>query len=278
MLSRKAVLLLVSAALFVIRAERADAHGDLHEQIARVSALIEKEPGNAELFLQRGELHRLHSEFPDAAADFEKADALRPEWAQVRIAKGRLALSSGRFEAAVTEMDQLLPKNAEYPEGWLIRARARARLADHVGAAEDYTEIVRRVEKPEPDIFLERAAALVAAGDDHFAPALAGLEEGMTKLGNIVTLDLAALDLELKMKRFEQALQRIDRILNTSKRRDSWLARRGDVQVQAGRTEEARASYNESLEAIAALPAHHQATAATVELKKRVTAALAKLD
>lgn len=276
--SRKATLLLLSAALLVIRAERADAHGDLHEQIARVSSLIEKEPGNAELLLQRGELRRLHAEFVEAAADFEKAAALRPDWPQVGIAKGRLALSSGKFEMAVAEMDRLLPKNPEYPEGWLIRARARVRLAEYVSAAKDYTEIVRRVEKPEPDVFLERAAALVAAGDVHFAPALAGLEEGMTKLGNIVTLDLAALDLELKMKRFEQALCRIDRVLKTSKRRDSWLARRGDVQVLCGRTEEARGSYNEALEAIAALPAHHQATAATAELKKRVTTALGKLD
>lgn len=240
--------------------------------------MIEKEPGNAELLLQRGELRRLHAEFVEAAADFEKAAALRPDWPQVGIAKGRLALSSGKFEMAVAEMDRLLPKNPEYPEGWLIRARARVRLAEYVSAAKDYTEIVRRVEKPEPDVFLERAAALVAAGDVHFAPALAGLEEGMTKLGNIVTLDLAALDLELKMKRFEQALCRIDRVLKTSKRRDSWLARRGDVQVLCGRTEEARGSYNEALEAIAALPAHHQATAATAELKKRVTTALGKLD
>lgn len=269
---------LLTVLLSAMLAERVSAHGDLHEQITRVSALIEKEPGNAELLLQRGELHRLHAEFPEAAADLEKATALRPGWPQVGIAKGRLALSSGKFEAAVAEMDQLLPKNPEYPEAWLIRARARARLADPIGAARDYTEIVRRLEKPEPDVFLERAASLIAAGDDHLPGALSGLEEGITKLGNLVTLDLAALDLELKMKRFEQALQRIDRILNTSKRRDSWLARRGDVQVLFGQTEGARSSYNEALEAIAALPMHHQVTAATAELKKRVTAALVKLD
>jgi predicted Zn-dependent protease len=268
----------LTAVLLAVWIERADAHGNLHEQIARVSAEIDREPKNADLYLRRGELRRLHSEFPQAATDFETAAAIRPDWPQAGLAKARLALSSGSFEAAVAEMDRLLPKYPEYPEGWLIRARARARLANHAGAAMDYTEIVRRLERPEPEIFLERAAALAASGDNHFPEALNGLEEGLSKIGPVITLNLAALDLELKMKRFDQALRRIDRLLIASKRQDSWLARRGDVQILAGKKDEAQSSYREALEAIAALPPHHQTTSATMELKKRVMEAIAKLE
>lgn len=277
MSSRKTVVLL-TAALLVIRAELARAHGDLHGQIATVSAQIEKEPLNADHYLRRGELRRLHSEFPEAAADFEKAATLHPDWPQAGLAKGRLALSSGNLEAAVAEMDRLLPKYPEYPEGWLIRARARARLADHAGAAKDFTEIIRRVDRPEPDIFLERAAALAASGNEHLHEALNGLEEGLAKLGLVMTLDLAALDLELKMKRFDDALRRVDRLAAAAKRQESWLARRGDILLRARRPDDARAAFQKALEAIAALPSHHQATKATTDLRQRITMSLMKLD
>ena len=253
------------------------AHGDLHEQIAAVSAQIEKEPRNAELFLRRGELRRLHAEFPEAAADFAKASEIHPGWPQVELAKSRLALSTGNFEAAAAGMDQLLPKHPEYPEGWLIRARARNHLGDSLGAAKDYTEIVKRLERPEPEIYLERAAALAAAGGNHLNEALQGLNEGLAKLGPVMTLELAALDLELKLSRFDDALRRVDRLAATARRQESWLTRRGDILVQLGRTDDARVAYLKALEAIAALPPHHQVTQATADLKKRIDTSLAKL-
>jgi hypothetical protein len=56
------------------------------------------------------------------------------------------------------------------------------------------------VERPEPEIFLERAAALASSGNDHLKDALLGLNEGLAKLGSVMTLELAAYDLELKFK------------------------------------------------------------------------------
>jgi predicted Zn-dependent protease len=271
-------IILTAASLLVIRAEQAFAHGDLHGQIATVSAQIEKEPHNADLFLRRGELRRLHSEFPEAAADLEKAGALQPDSPQVALAKSRLALSTGKFEAAASEMDQLLPKHPEYPEGWLLRARARNQLGRQTEAAKDYTEIIGRVERPEPEIFLERAAALVGVGEQHFDEALRGLNEGLTKLGPAMTLELAALDVELKMKRFDDALRRVDRLAASAKRQESWFARRGDILVQASRPNEARIAFNKALEAIKTLPPHIQATQATTNLKQRIAASLSKLD
>jgi tetratricopeptide (TPR) repeat protein len=270
--------IIFAVALLVTRVERACAHGDLHGQIESVSAQIEKDPQNADLYLRRGELHRLHSEFPKAAADFDKAAALHPDWPQAEIAKSRLALTTGEFEVAAAGMDRLLPKHPEYPEGWLIRARARTRLGDYAGAAKDYSEIVERVDRPEPDVFLERAAALTASGGDQVDNALRGLEEGLTKLGPVITLDLAALDLELKLKRTEEALRRIDRLAAGSRRQETWLSRRGEILAQAGRTDEARAAFGKALEAIAALPKHIQATQATTELRQRITASIVKLD
>jgi predicted negative regulator of RcsB-dependent stress response len=60
-----------------------------------------------------------------------------------------------------------------------------------------------------------------------------------------------------------------------SPRKESWLARRGDILAGAGREPEARAAYAAALAAIEALPRSARRTAAMVSLEKHVRAALA---
>src|SRR5690349_4972046 len=51
-------------------------HPDLIEQISRVSERLEKEPQNADLYLQRAELHRRHSDLKAARADVALAERI----------------------------------------------------------------------------------------------------------------------------------------------------------------------------------------------------------
>jgi len=52
-----------------------------------------------------------------------------------------------------------------------------------------------------------RDRALAAEGGDHLDEALRGLDEGIKRLGPIVTLELYAIDLELAHKRYDSALE-----------------------------------------------------------------------
>ena len=89
-LSAIAVSLAVSA--FV------SAHGPLHAQIEEVSRRIAQAPREAALYLKRGELHRLHTDWAAALADYRRARLLDPRLDASISAKGgrcwRPALSS----------------------------------------------------------------------------------------------------------------------------------------------------------------------------------------
>ena len=55
---------------------------------------------------------------------------------------------------------------------------------------------------------------------------------------------------------------------------DRWLARRGEILLQAGRREEARAAYEQALKALDSLPPGRRNVPAMNELEKRIKASL----
>ena len=250
----------------------ASAHDGLHEQLAEVSARLRQEPRNASLYLKRGELYRLHREWRRAAADFDRAARLDPRLAAVDFARGRMLFEAGRHVAAHSALDRFLRAEPRHAEALTTRARVLVRLGRREEAVQDFTRALALA--PEPDLFVERAAVLAAAGGSHTREAIVGLDEGVARYGPLVTLQLPAIELELREGRYDAALARLETGAAKSSRQESWLARRGDILLRAGRPEEARAAYAAALAALETLPAPRRRTRAVAALEAHVRAAL----
>jgi predicted RNA polymerase sigma factor len=89
-------------------------------------------------------------------------------------------------------------------------------------------------------------------------------------MGPLVTLQLTAIDLELRRKNHDAALARIDVVMQRSPRKESWLARKGEILLQAGRTEEAKKSYEAALAALNTLPPGRRNVPAVKDLERRI--------
>ena len=209
------------------------AHEGLHEQIAAITAKIKRDPKNASLYLQRGELHRLHRDWARAAADYDRAEHLQPSLMIVELARGKMFFDSGKLQRAKLTLDRFLFRQPDHYEGLITRARVLAKLGGRMDAAKDFTQALTLSTVPEPELYLERANVL-AADVRQLGEALRGLDEGINKLGPVVTLQLAAIDLELRRKNYDGALVRLDQIAAQSQRKESWLVRRGEI-LQTGR-------------------------------------------
>ncbi|HEX8169919.1 MAG TPA: tetratricopeptide repeat protein [Thermoanaerobaculia bacterium] len=257
------------AALLLACAATLHAHEGLHEQIAAMTKRIAAEPRNASLYLQRGELHRLHHEWKLAEADYEKAARLDASLDLVHFARGRMLLESGHAAAALRSLDRFLAAHPEHSDAHLTRARALAQLGRD--AAADYDAAIAHAAHPSPDLYAERARTLASRGrtDD----ALRGLDQALASLGPIASLQLQAIDLELQAKRYDAALARLDTLTPPS---PLHLARRGDILLQAGRTAEAQAVYRNALVAIAAMPERQRNMQSTKEVVARLEAAVGK--
>ncbi len=228
---------------------------------------------NARLYLKRGELQRLHRDWDAALADYNRASELAPDLSGVHLSRGRMWFESGRFSSALTELDRFLFAQPGHAEGLLWRARALVKLGNGLEAAEDYTAAIARLKRPTPEYFLERARALVNAGDEYIDEALRGLDEGIVRLGSLVTLQQFAIELELKQQRYEQALARLDRVARWMAR-ERFLQQQGAILEQAGRSVEARQAFSAALAHIESLRETRRSAKPIVELQTSLRAAL----
>jgi tetratricopeptide (TPR) repeat protein len=251
------------------------AHGELDIRIAGLSRQIQTNSTDARLFLERGELHRLHLDWAAATADFDRASSLDPNLVTVGLARARLLADSGRASDAREAYNRYLAQAPSDGMALIERARLRAK-GDELAALEDYTRAIKLLPEPLPEYFIERTDLLVRLGKH--AEAMAGLDEGLQRLGVIVTLQSRAIELELDRKDFDEALRRLETIIARAKRPELWLEQQGQILRQAGRTSQALTSFQGSLQAVGKLPPRLQTTPQMESLKTRVGVAINELS
>ena len=272
---RKRVICLVGVVLcLVLLSSFVQAHEGLHEQIVAVTAKIKRDPKNASLYLQRGELYRLHREWTPAAADYDRATRLQPDLKIVDLARGKMLFESGRFKRARFALDRFLSLQPGHYEGLITRARVLATIGLRSEAIGDFSEALTKSAVPDPDLYIERAR-VTAQDEVRLDEALKGLDEGIKRLGPLVTLQLTAIDLELRRHNYDAALARLDAVTSQSERKETWLVRRGEILKLAGRPEEARTAFNAALVAIESLPLERRQSRAVTTLQLRARSALA---
>lgn len=245
----------------------ASAHGDIHVQIHLLNPKIKKAP-SAALYVKRGDLYRLDEDYTAALADFQRAEKLDPKLDTIYLGRGRTLFEAGRHQEALPALDHLLEMKPDHPDGRILRARVNAALDDNPSAIRDYDHVVATVPSPSPDCFLERSVALTKL--DRPQDAVLSLDEGVSRLGNLQALQLAALEIETTLKQYSAALVRIDQAMAPLQRKEQWLTRRGEILQSAGRSEEAKAAYTAALAAIQTLPSTPRSAKPTRELESRL--------
>ncbi len=253
------------------------AHGDIHERIAALNQQIAASGEDPVLYLKRGELHRVHRDWEAALADYLRAAGLAPELTEVHYCLGRMWLEAGHPELAQPALDRFLAVRPSHADALLTRSRVLARLGKPLAAVEDLTQAIEQLDAPAPEYYLERARLLVAKGSQYVEEGLGGVEEGIVRLGPLVTLLAFAVEVEVKRGRYDGALGWFDALPEGIKCRPLWIARRGDILLLADRPTEAKRSYATALSAIEELPMHRRAARSTAHLQAHLRHLLAQL-
>ena len=245
---------------------RVNGHAGIHERLKDMDKSIAADPENPDLYIKRGELYRMHRDWDAALADYQRAADRDPDSDVVPFVRGRMFFEAGRWVEAKTDLDRLLQARPDHREGLLTRARLLVKLEQPLAAVADYDKVIASLENPTPEYYLERAKALTSAGLDHFDEALDGVGEGIERLGPIFTLVDFAIDIELRLNRYDRALARLDQI-RPSMAPERWFHRRGVILSRMGRTDEARKSYSQALESFRAAPVRRRSTRAAKEFE-----------
>ncbi len=237
------------------------AHPEIEEALHRCNERIAAAPGDATLYLERGELHARHNDLLAAHRDYQRAAAISPRLPHLDRARGSLALIRGQLAEANAFLNQALAQSPDDAEALVLRSRVLAARGDRPSALADLSGALALIPAPSPDLFLDRAALFAAPAD-----AIRSVDEGIERIGPVPSLIVRALVLEESAGRVDDALARLDRVIAASERKESWLKTRGDLLRRAGREREARDSYAAARQALAGLPAWLRESPAYLDL------------
>jgi len=251
----------------------ASAEDDVSEAMEIVNRQIAANPRDGRLLVQRARLQALSRKFDQALSDLDAANRLTalPE---IDRERAQIYLAAGWNETGLEHANRHLAKFPEDPEAYLIRGRMRAKLGQRAEAGADLGACLARMKDPPLDLYLERASILTTEDGAYLGDALVALEQGIKRLGHVITLETAALEVELQQRNYQGALQRLDALIERAPRKETWVARRGDVLVQAGRMDDARSAYQQALGMIAQLTPAQRARPGTKTLEEQLKTAL----
>ena len=270
-----ALILLLS--LLIIWSGCSTAHVGVDSSIERYNALIREQPGQSELYLKRGELHRESQHWELAWADYQQAQRLSasPEQQlEILFCMGRMQLQAGRPEKASPLLEQVLEQNPDYIRARLNLARSYLALNRPGQAVEQMDRYIVLLKRPSPDFYLERAQMTQALGPDGYARLVQGLDDGINALGPIVTLMGKLIEVHLEQGNTEMALTRFEQLSPLLKSLPTWQAKKGDIHSQAGDQRTAQKSYEQALQTLRQLPAGRQSTRAMQDLERYLCAQL----
>lgn len=250
-------------------------HGPFHEQIRELTLGLEAKPGDASLLARRCDIERAHGLWTEAAADLVLLEKLTPSDPTNGLRRGIVLLGQGDAVAAVGPLATWVAAHPEGVEERLSLAQALMQAKRWEEGANEFTRVLDGSREPRIQVYLDRARCQQEAGVAA-TNILAGLDEGIARIGSLPQLQRAAAELDLQRGAVEAAVARIGLLAERSERKERWWFERGELYRRSGRPEDAARCYQASLKALEALPAKFQRAVLTVELRRELEQRLGK--
>ena len=258
-------------------------HGDLHEQIDDVSKLLVDDKQKTGLYLKRGKLYLQDGNFHEAIHDFRKSLKLEPALHVVHYHLGEAYLASGRSDAAEQHTRLFIKSLGPETYGGLSRGygllgKIYQKKNKHLEAAQAFEQSLQNNMQPGPIDYLQAAEAYVKSGQNYQHQAVDILDKGIGRLGPIVTLQEAAIELDLLSGSYDAALARVETLRSQGINEANIYFKQASIMSTARRFEEAQTCYKKALSEIERLPLHKQQSRAMVKLRLSIEESMSQQE
>ena len=249
------------------------AHPGAHASIAHYSQMIEQQPDNYGLYVQRGIAYSNDGQYPAALADLNLV-AERGDPVLVSFDLGVLHYRMGEFGAARKYFDTYLHKFPDHAPCLEYRARLLRDQGAFEASVADFKRVFALQERPNPGHYVSVAEMISSQGEQGIAPALDLLDSGNAKLGLTPQLQQHAIQLELRRKRADLAVERMRALEPMLGNSPEWKVEMAELYIQTGQTEQANSLLHGAVRQLESL----RRTPARIELRERVTLLEASLN
>ncbi len=255
----------------VIVVSPARSHSDIELQIKSLDEQILTESNNGQLYLKRAELHRQHLSWGEALADYENAEKHGVANYVLYFYRGRLYQESNQENKALQNLSAAIESNPAHAQAYIERSKIPSRPI--LEAVSDLDSAISLLQKPSPDLYLNRAQLLAAAGPEHFEHMMSGLQDGINQLGSIVSLIEFAVTNSMSQEKWITAQKQIEQLPTILRQSPKWLYIEGQNQSHLNNTSHSKELYQQALDKIEKLPNARANSSAIQRLKKEIQAA-----
>lgn len=245
-------------------------HGDLDVRIAEKTAEIQAEPTNYLLYMQRGMLHAQH-EHPDSAlADYQVALSNGLDTSLLHLLMAEAFLEKENTAAGLNSITTFLNHEPQHLKGIYTRGKLYESANDLDAAIDDFEFVIKRADSPRPQDFVVLSSLYLKRDSLDVKNAIAVLNRGREKLGNIISLEIQLFNLYKNHSNFEAAHAVLDRMMKPLSRKERLMVEKAALFLFQGEPIKAAETLVEAENAIGSLPARFQNLGATIKLKQRI--------
>ncbi len=250
-------------------------HGDLDHHIKQLDRQLLYNEDSQQLLLERGRLHFENGQFEKAKTDFEKLLQAHHDNSEALFYLAQAHLRLHNLEQAEIIANHFLAhvsSNTAIAKGAAVLSDIYAAKGYNIIALYQYSRVLHLRNTPLPDHFLRTALIAQESGANGKNLALAILNQGIKRIGPTVVLMQQALALEIELKAYNKAINRLNSMLKTAKgfRISVLLEQKARVFALKGDITTAHSEFLQAFKTIELLPPAKQQLAPVKELQKRI--------
>lgn len=245
------------------------AHGEVHERIDIVTEEIAMEPEEAMLYIKRAMLYLEDEDFDNTIQDIEKAKSIEGnEFPPALMTYAKLSYKTKSYRIALKYINKFLEFDEQHVIGLKTKANILYALKKNAESAVCLEMVIENTSTPLPENFLTLIDLYIEM--EVYDKAMKIKEEAKTTLGDLMILDLKAIEIFELQKDYDGILATYDKIISTQVRKEKWLLKKAEVYLIQGKKSEANEALIQAESAISKLPARIQLTNATKNLKAEI--------
>ncbi len=258
---------------WLVFASSVNAHPGLPHDIERATQLLDPDPDNVPLLLQRARLHRLNKDVAAASRDLNSVAKLVGERADVSLERGLCFTLLGDHKQAEKHLSRYMTRGEPSALAFSKRAHARAALNRTTEAIDDYTKSLSM--QPNVEIYIELGCLLEQT--DQLAEAAGVYREGLERLGGAINLRVLLIEAESKLGHHASALDLIHAIMPRARVKTQWLLLEGGVYQRMGDSEKATVTWHAAIKEADRIVARRR-TAMNLTLRAQVNVKLGQSE
>jgi len=231
------------------------AHPDPSHTLAEINEHLATTPDDQDTLRSKVDVLLTMDRTAEARKVVEQLLKLSPQAPENLLQAALVTRSEGDLPAASTQLEALTQSNPTFAPGWDYLARLSHEAGRRDEAIQAQLRFLKEYQSLDPSDYMICAAWLQdrgQPGDDRAA--LGVLDQGIARVGVLIGLEQAAIQIDLSLENWDSALRRIDALTARFRPSVDLATQRGEILEQAKRYTEAASAFDSAIAILQASP------------------------